>query len=218
MSDGPGSEAFFDRLARRYERTFAPDARATEVDLRSLVTQLAAGATVLDVGCGTGRAWPVLLAAELRVIAMDASAEMLREAERRSSAERVVRLRADLYRPWPVADRSIDAIFALHAVLAHPPGDPRTAWAHVGREIRRVAHEGAILAIDFPAPSWAKRHLEPLGADRYLYRDEQGAEIVALVPEPADVLAALGLSLSLAPCATGVRASGRLPTAPSSRT
>ena len=66
---------------------------------------------------------------------------MLAEASRRRSASEVVRVQADLYARWPLRDRVVDVVLALHSVLAHPPGDPIVAWAHVGSEIRRVARE-----------------------------------------------------------------------------
>jgi SAM-dependent methyltransferase len=211
MGSMRSTSEFFDRVARRYDRVFAPDPRSTEADLRPLLAGLPPGATVLDLGCGTGRAWPLLVAAELRVIAVDASAEMLREGGRRSSAASVARVRADLYRPWPIADRSIDLVLALHSVLAHPAGDPGQAWRHVGREIARVGREGVRVAIDLPEPAWARLHLRRLPEDdRYLHADEGGAEIVAVVPEPMRVVEAMGLPLELQPCLTGVRALGSI--------
>lgn len=200
------SSKFFDRVARRYDRTFAPDARATEEDVRALAVGLPRNATALDLGSGTGRAWRSLLDAGLRVIALDASLEMFREASRRSSSEHVLRVRADLYAPWPIADRSIDLVIALHAVLAHPPGDPFEAWRSVGREIARVSREGARIAIDMPDPEWARRNLRPLDGDRFLHREQDGVEIVAIVPDPKRVVEALGLPLVLVPCPTGIRA------------
>ena len=207
---------FFDRVARRYDRSFAPDARSSEDDLRPLLATCTPGATVLDLGCGTGRAWPTLLSAGLRVIALDASMAMLREARRRATVERVAVLRADLYARWPIADGCVDVVLALHAVLAHPPEDETRslrafqAFHDVGQEIARVASRGALVAIDLPEPTWAKRFLRPLGEDRYLHVEEGGAEIVAVIPEPTKVVDALGLPLSLSPCVTGTRASGRL--------
>src|SRR5438067_1151862 len=118
---------------------------------------------------------------------------MLRESSRRTSSASVVRLRADLYAPWPIADRSIDVLLALHAVLAHPPGDARDAWRFVGTEIRRVTKLDARIAIDLPTPRWARANLRALGDDRYLAPEGP----VAVVPEPSVVVAALGLPLEI---------------------
>ena len=204
-----GARRFFDGVAPRYDRRFAPDAATSARDLTALLVDVERGGVVLDLGCGTGRAWPHLLAAGLRPIGLDASLPMLAEAGRRASAVDVLRLRADLYDRWPIADRSIDVVLALHAVLAHPPRDPDVAWRAVGHEIARVARAGALVAIDLPEPAWARRALRPLGDDRFAHR-EGAHDVVAVVPEPARVIAALGLPLTLVASPTGVRAIGRL--------
>lgn len=195
------AERFFDRVAARYDRTFAPDASSTARDLQALLAGRTG--TVLDVGCGTGRAFPHLVAMGLRVLAMDVSMEMLRESGRRASATSVARIRADLYARWPIADASIDIVLALHSVLAHPPH--ADGWAHVGREIARVAKPGALVAIDLPHPAWARANLRPVEGDRYLY-EERGVSIEAAIPEPAEVVRALGLPLELVEGPLGVRA------------
>ena len=199
------ARAFFDGAARTYDRTYAPSARATADDLDALLNDVPAGSTALDLGCGTGRAWPHLVARGLRVIALDASMPMLREGAKRASAASVVRLRANLYAPWPIADRSIDVVLALHAVLAHPPGDARAAWKQVGAEIRRVAKPGALVAIDMPTRGWAEANLRALGGDRFLAPEGP----IAVVPQPREVVAALGLDLEILPASRsplGVRA------------
>ena len=207
--------SFFDAIARRYDRTFAPDAVATAKDLSPFLALLAASTpsserVALDLGCGTGRAWPHLIGAGLRVIGLDASASMLAEASKRVSAAEVTCLCADLYARWPIEDRSIDVVIALHSVLAHPPGEPRGCWREVGREVRRVCRPGALIAIDLPEPSWARRNLRPIGGERYVFRSDDGREVVAVIPEPNEVIEALDLPLTKTPCLTGARAVGRL--------
>ncbi len=199
--------SFFDRVARHYDRTFAPDASSTARDLRPLL----AGATgvALDLGCGTGRAFPQLLDVGLRVVGLDLSLPMLLEAGRRASAAQVVRVRGDLYRRWPIADRAVDVVVALHSVLAHPPDDAARAWAHVGAEIRRVSRPGARVIVDLPEPAWARAHLRAVAADRYVFED-RGVAIEAVIPDPARVLEALALPLTLVPGPLGARAVGAL--------
>jgi SAM-dependent methyltransferase len=195
------AERFFGRVAARYDRTFAPDAASTARDLRELLA--GREGTVLDIGCGTGRAFPHLLALGFRVLGMDVSLAMLQEAARRASTQQVVRVRADLYARWPIRDRSIDVALALHSVLAHPEGTH--GWAHVGRELARVTREGALIAIDLPEPAWARANLRSAGGDRYLYED-RGVAIEAAIPEPEEVVRALGLPLTIVPGPLGARA------------
>lgn len=195
--------SFFDRVAGRYDRTFAPSSRETADDLAPLL----AGRTgvALDLGCGTGRAFPHLLAHGLRVVGLDASAGMLHEAARRSSTREVARVRADLYARWPLRPQSIDVVLALHSVLAHPPGEPTAAWARVGAEIRRVSRASALVILDLPEPAWAEENLEKVGPDRYLF-GEGPAAIEAVIPDPSVVVAALGLPLVLTRGPLGARA------------
>jgi SAM-dependent methyltransferase len=170
----------------------------------------------LDLGAGTGRAWPSLVDAGLSIVAIDASAPMLREAAKRASARDVTTIVHDLNSlPWPIEPARCDVVIALHAVFAHPPeaatrDDWRPRFARIGLEIRRVARVGAIVAIDLPEPAWAKANLVDLGDDRFGHRDDDGAIVATLVPEPALVVAALGLPLTLAPSLTGARATGTL--------
>ncbi|HEV2259864.1 MAG TPA: class I SAM-dependent methyltransferase [Streptosporangiaceae bacterium] len=57
----------------------SPSHAAFVARLAGLVRQ---GGTVLDAACGTGKYWPALLAAGLRVTGVDVSAEMLAQARR----------------------------------------------------------------------------------------------------------------------------------------
>ncbi len=193
-------ERFFDRIAGRYDRAFAPAAAATRADLATLLAGRAGVA--LDLGCGTGRAFPHLVERGFHVVGMDVSLEMLRASSRRASAASVTRVRADLYHRWPFPDQAFDVILALHSVLAHPPA--RSGWTHVGAELRRVAREGALIAIDLPEPSWAEQNLRRVEG-RYLFEDRDAA-IEADVPDPREVVEALGLECSIVPGPLGVRA------------
>jgi hypothetical protein len=68
-----------------------------------------------------------------------------------------------------------------------------------------VARPGALIAIDLPTPEWARAHLCASGVDRFLFRD-RGVEIEAEIPEPAEVVRALGLELELVDGPLGARA------------
>lgn len=206
MSD---PRAFFDALAARYERNFAPSHRDTARDLEPILARLRLRDVVVDAGCGTGRAFPHLLEREARVLGLDASHSMLHQAAARTSTAAVVRLRCDLAARWPLRDGVADAVIALHAVLAHPPhADPWAFFRRIGAEITRVCRPDALVAIDLPEPAWARAALEPLGGDWYRHLEPGGIAVDAFVPAPERIVAALGLALSLAPCATGLRAMG----------
>jgi SAM-dependent methyltransferase len=201
--------AFFDALATRYERSFAPSHRDTARDLAPILERLREGDVVVDAGCGTGRAFPHLVARRVRVLGLDASSSMLQQAAARTSTAAVVRLRCDLAARWPLRDGVADAVLALHAVLAHPPhADPWAFFRRVGAEIARVGRRGALVAIDLPEPAWARASLEPLGGDWFRHFEPGGLAVDAFVPAPERVLEALGLALVLTPCATGLRALG----------
>jgi trans-aconitate 2-methyltransferase len=76
--------------------------------------ELSGDERVVDAGCGSGRVTADLLARlpRGRVVALDASGEMVAEARERFSGEpRVEVLQADLLNPWPV-DPPADAILS----------------------------------------------------------------------------------------------------------
>jgi trans-aconitate 2-methyltransferase len=118
--------------ARTYDRVSEPQqAWASEVLAR--LRDLAPDATVLDVGCGTGRVTEALL--ELvprgRVLAIDASADMVELAAAR------LRGRARVWREDALAlelDEPVDAIFStatLHWVTDHD-----RLWPTLARALR----------------------------------------------------------------------------------
>jgi SAM-dependent methyltransferase len=202
--------AFFEEVASRYDSQFAPSYHATEADLREIIDALPRGAVVIDLGSGTGRAWPHLVAAAAKVVGVDDSPSMHAKARRRSSANFVTAICADLYQPWPLVDGSADALIALHGVLAHPPGDAESAWRMVGAEVRRVVRPGGIIAIDVPDPAWVASHLELIQGARFRYQDERGRGLELVAPPAQVVIEALGLPLQVRTCATGLRLFGRL--------
>ena len=118
--------ASYDLGVERYEQLWSPvilPAAATTVPWLGLADR----SLVLDVGGGTGALAPVLrsAAAGVSVVAVDASAEMLRVAHRRG----VAAVRADAM-ALPVADRSADAAVLAYVLfhLADPLAALREAW------------------------------------------------------------------------------------------
>jgi malonyl-CoA O-methyltransferase len=69
--------------------------------------------SVLDLGCGTGHGAALLAARwpRARVVALDASPAMLREAARRGEARRIERLLAEA-EAMPLPDASVDLVFS----------------------------------------------------------------------------------------------------------
>jgi trans-aconitate 2-methyltransferase len=111
-----------------YDRVANPQARWGAAVLERL--ELRGDETVLDCGCGSGRVTEQL-AAQLprgRVIALDASASMLRQARRRlaGAGDRVRFVEADLLRlsPATLGDAApVDAVFSsatFHWITDHP--------------------------------------------------------------------------------------------------
>ena len=120
MSDAVRRDAstFFDAIARRYDRVYAPEARASRERMARVTRELAKASRVLDLGVGTGRELSMLQDAGHSIVGVDASKEMLAICERR--ARPVPLVHADFWEPLPFGDASFDAVLALHGTLAHP--------------------------------------------------------------------------------------------------
>jgi protein-L-isoaspartate O-methyltransferase len=157
------TQAFFTAHAADWDTKFGDDLPA----YAAVVAEAAipAGATALDVGCGTGRALPALRRAvgpTGQVIGVDVTAPMLAQARhRRGHAGHL--LRADARR-LPLADRSIDTVFAA-GLVQHLP-DPAAGV----RELGRVTRSGGRLVIFHPSgrAALAARHGRTLRPDEPL--------------------------------------------------
>ncbi len=73
---------------------------------------------ILEIGCGTGKNTPLLTQIGERVHAIDFSEGMLAQASAKGFGPQVTFARADLTRPWPCADQSVDLI-SCNLVLEH---------------------------------------------------------------------------------------------------
>lgn len=89
MDSTVGWRAFFDAHAARYDEQ--PFTHHTEAEVEFLLglLPLARGATILDVGCGTGRHAVALARRGFRVTGVDFSSEMLRVARGKAAVEGV---------------------------------------------------------------------------------------------------------------------------------
>jgi ubiquinone/menaquinone biosynthesis C-methylase UbiE len=141
--------------------------RTVENSAAYLIPQLRSGLAVLDVGCGPGTITLDLAArvAPGSVIGLDASAEVIGEAERRAAAaeggSRVAFEVGDVY-DLRFGDDSFDLVHA-HQVLQHLT-DPVGAL----RELRRVVRPDGLVAArdsDYRSFVWAP---EVPGLDRWL--------------------------------------------------
>lgn len=106
---------FYDREAAAYGAR--SDGIGASKPLTAFLATLAQGATVLDLGCGTGRDTQAIIAAGFTVTAIDGRAEMAREAEKRTGRAVRVLLFEDL--DYLEAFAGIWASSLLHVPRAH---------------------------------------------------------------------------------------------------
>src|SRR5205085_11178373 len=83
-------EIFFDSHAPHYMRNSFTRNTLAEVDFLLEVLELAPGASILDIGCGTGRHSIELAKRGYRVTGVDISSGMLAEAEKAAQEANVV--------------------------------------------------------------------------------------------------------------------------------
>ena len=157
-ADQPGdlaaTEEFFGPRAAKWEERFPDDGPA----YRRAVTELdpPEGGVALDVGCGTGRALPVLREAVGRsglVIGVDVTRAMLAEAKRAGRDGMAMLVRADAGN-LPLPGGVVDVILAA-GLLPHCPDAAATLL-----ELARVTAPGGRLAIFHPVgrAALAARH------------------------------------------------------------
>lgn len=130
--------SFYTREAAAYAAR--SDRIGTTKELNRFVAQLPKHATVLDLGCGTGRDTQALIDAGLDVTAIDGSAEMAREAEKRIGR----RVRVLLFENLDYTE-AFDGIWA-NASLLHVP---RAGLAPVLARVYRALTPAGILFASF---------------------------------------------------------------------
>ncbi|GAA3895943.1 class I SAM-dependent methyltransferase [Streptomyces gulbargensis] len=165
MSDDPTHvRAFFGIRAADWDRRFPDDGPAYAEAVAAL--GLRPGDTVLDAGCGTGRALPPLRAAVGpggTVLGADLTPEMLDQAVRAGRGGHdgpAALLLTDVAR-LPLRDGALDAVFGAGLIshLADPAADLR--------ELARVVRTGGRLALFHPIgrAALAARHGRPITPD-----------------------------------------------------
>jgi SAM-dependent methyltransferase len=155
------SRAFFGPCAATWDARFGDDMPAYAAAVAE--TAIPAGATVVDAGCGTGRALPALRTAvgpDGTVIGLDVTPQMLAVAGSTGRARDALLVLADARR-LPFADAALDAVFAA-GLVPHLP-DPAAGLAGLARVTRR----GGRLALFHPSgrAALAARHKRALDPD-----------------------------------------------------
>ncbi|MBD3332307.1 methyltransferase domain-containing protein [candidate division GN15 bacterium] len=113
MTDKSKWERFFDTHAPKYDKEVFAQNTEAEIPFLIEVLALEKGASILDIGCGTGRHTVGLARAGYKMTGLDLSAGMLAQAEQRAEAEGVTVefIKADASR-WR-AERQYDAVICL---------------------------------------------------------------------------------------------------------
>ncbi|MFF3152334.1 class I SAM-dependent methyltransferase [Streptomyces sp. NPDC057910] len=135
---------FFAARATDWDRKFPDDGPAFAAAVAEV--GLAPGDTVLDAGCGTGRALAPLRDAvgpTGAVVGVDLTPEMLTEAVRAGRERHAALLRADVTR-LPLAPASFDVVFGS-GLISHLPQPAENL-----RELARITRPGGRLALFHP--------------------------------------------------------------------
>lgn len=136
------SQAFFGRVAGQWDEVRS-ELFGSRFTAESLLCLLPREWTVVDIGCGTGNVSELLSPLVRRVIAVDASAAMLKAAQKRLEGEgrtNVEFVRGEIQK-LPLKDGTADAAVAF-LVLHHVP-EVGAALA----EMRRVLRPGGVALI-----------------------------------------------------------------------
>lgn len=150
------SEAFFASAAGEWDRLRA-ELFGTHFYAQSLLALLDARWAVGDLGCGTGQVSARVAPFVERVIAVDASAEMLGAARSRLRQYKNVVIRKGALETLPIEDDSLDV--AAFMLVLHHLADP----VAVLREARRVLRSGGRLLIVDMYPHEREEYKQQMG-------------------------------------------------------
>jgi ArsR family transcriptional regulator len=136
------SEAFFSSSAGQWDRLreelFGPTSH-----LRALVGLLDPNLVVGDLGCGTGTVTQCLSQFCERIIAVDASNEMLEAAHAKIAGQNHIEFRQGSLEKLPIANGELDVALMM-LVLHHLPEPPRV----LAEAARAVKPGGRVLILD----------------------------------------------------------------------
>ncbi len=150
------SQEFFSSAAGQWDR-LRDELFGDRFHLATFAAMAPPDAVVGDLGCGTGEMTATLAPFVARVIAVDASVEMLQAASRRVEGATNVDLRRGDLEALPIDDARLD--LALVTLVLHHVPDPLAALAEVARVL---APDGRIVLVD----------MQP--HDRDAYRQQMG--------------------------------------------
>jgi SAM-dependent methyltransferase len=158
------SRAFFATRAATWDTKFGDDTPAYAAAIAEAA--IPAGATVLDLGCGTGRALPCLrgvVGPAGAVIGVDVTEQMIAAAIAGDRGRHAALVLADARR-LPLAGDSVDVVFAA-GLVQHLP-DPGAGLA----ELARITRRGGQLVLFHPSgrAALAARHGHTLRPDEPL--------------------------------------------------
>jgi 2-polyprenyl-3-methyl-5-hydroxy-6-metoxy-1,4-benzoquinol methylase len=150
--------------------------------------------TVLDLGCGNGRASRMLADAGKRVVGLDIASAALRKAAAVGASGSVCYVEGSCEAQFPFRAESIDAIYCAE-VIEHLV-DPQTTLA----ECRRVLRPGGTLFVSTPYHGWLKNILiASVGFERHF--DPSGPHIRFFTPRSlASLMRLHGFSLERTIC------------------
>jgi ArsR family transcriptional regulator len=136
------SETFFSSAAGQWDR-LREELFGPTVHLRALAGLLDPGLVVGDLGCGTGRISECLAPFAERIVAVDASREMLKAARQFLAGQRHVELRSGTLEKLPIEDGELDV--ALMMLVLHNVAEPQRALAETARTLKTG---GRLLILD----------------------------------------------------------------------
>ena len=160
------TQAFFAVRAATWEVRFGDDLPAYAAAVAA--AGIPSGATVADVGCGTGRALPALRATvgpSGTVLGIDLTQQMLDALREHGRDDSAYLIAADAEH-LPLTDRTLDAVFAA-GLLPHT-----TSASAVLTELARVSRIGGLLVLFHPSgrEQLARRHGRSVRSDDTLSR------------------------------------------------
>lgn len=180
-------ELGYDRIAHLYHDRRVARLWTVTPDLEALTKRLAAGAAILDAGCGSGYIASILEDKGFRVTGIDISAVMLELARTNSPGSDFVKMNMkDLDFPRD----SFDGVICFYSIFHNP----RRYHLGILKGFRRVLKPGGLLAIHMGWGDWVGTEENWLGGGAPMYWSHYGRRRnVALIQQAKfDVITSRG--------------------------